>query len=283
MKDVKLWDLENLPDEEVTYLCKPWIPKEGVSIIGGAGGMGKSWLALDLSLALTLGEPWLGYPTRQSKVLYLDEDGPEVRALARYKRLTKGRGVEVNDPRLVENFIFAPCQDLKIDIDIKLARIVVTISYHKPDLVIFDALVAFHSLPENESHNASRLMRGILGTLAREAKASILVLHHHNKPDSRYPQKATSKLRGSTELINSVNCIYEVENNQISTIRNQLEENKNWGPPTRFVIRETIPGGSIIEPIDLVKLKKGGMTYRELEKASGVSKSALQRELKSFV
>lgn len=57
-------------------------------LLGGSPKVGKSWLALQLSLAVCGGKPFLGRRTRQTEVLYLAlEDGPQ-RLHARALRLT---------------------------------------------------------------------------------------------------------------------------------------------------------------------------------------------------
>lgn len=59
----------------------PWAVKDllapGLYFLGGSPKVGKSWLALQLCLAVCRGEPFLGFHTRKSEVLYLAlEDGP---------------------------------------------------------------------------------------------------------------------------------------------------------------------------------------------------------------
>ena len=50
----------------------------GLYILGGAPKVGKSWMALQLCLAVYGGTAFLGRTTRKSEVLYLSlEDGPQ--------------------------------------------------------------------------------------------------------------------------------------------------------------------------------------------------------------
>src|ERR1700690_2738347 len=44
---------------------------EGLSFLAGAPKLGKSWLALQLAIAVALGEEWLGKKCDRGEVLYL--------------------------------------------------------------------------------------------------------------------------------------------------------------------------------------------------------------------
>ena len=62
----KLMDLEFMPQE---FVVRGLLPK-GLSILGGAPKIGKSWLMLDLALRVAKGEPMWGMETKQGTVLY---------------------------------------------------------------------------------------------------------------------------------------------------------------------------------------------------------------------
>ena len=71
----------------------PWVVEDllapGLYFLGGSPKVGKSWLALQLCLAVCRGEPFLGFETRRNEVLYISlEDGPR-RLHIRALRLTE--------------------------------------------------------------------------------------------------------------------------------------------------------------------------------------------------
>ena len=64
---------EQLP--ELCYLVEGFLP-QGLVLLASPPKYGKSWLALQLCLAVSRGEPFLGMPTKQATCLYLAlEDG----------------------------------------------------------------------------------------------------------------------------------------------------------------------------------------------------------------
>ena len=63
------------PLPELYYLVEDFLP-QGLVLLASPPKYGKSWLALQLCLAVSRGEPFLGMPTRQATCLYLAlEDG----------------------------------------------------------------------------------------------------------------------------------------------------------------------------------------------------------------
>jgi replicative DNA helicase len=64
------------PSDDIGWIVQGLIPARGITIIAGEAGAGKTWLALDLARALTLGGNFLGRRTRLAQVLYLDKENP---------------------------------------------------------------------------------------------------------------------------------------------------------------------------------------------------------------
>ena len=79
-KELKTYTMQELYDqplEPVEYLVDGLLAP-GLYILGGSPKVGKSWMALQLCLAVCGGTTFLGRKTEQSEVLYLAlEDGPQ--------------------------------------------------------------------------------------------------------------------------------------------------------------------------------------------------------------
>jgi hypothetical protein len=66
-------ELENLPSPE--WLVKELVVDDGLTVIFGDPGAGKSFVALDMALRLSLGMDWHGTETKQVGVLYIAGEG----------------------------------------------------------------------------------------------------------------------------------------------------------------------------------------------------------------
>ena len=88
LKTYTLQELYAHPMEPICWLVEGLLAP-GLYFLGGSPKVGKSWLALQLCLAVCRGAPFLGFRTRKSEVLYLAlEDGPR-RLHARALHLTE--------------------------------------------------------------------------------------------------------------------------------------------------------------------------------------------------
>lgn len=89
--ELKAYTLQELyahPMEPICWLVEGLLAP-GLYFLGGSPKVGKSWLALQLCLAVCRGKSFLGFRTRKSEVLYLAlEDGPR-RLHARDLHLTE--------------------------------------------------------------------------------------------------------------------------------------------------------------------------------------------------
>ena len=68
--------------------CVDTLLPHGLSILGGAPKVGKSWLVLDLCVHVAKGEPIWNLPTQQSAVLYLCLEDSEKRVQQRLLTIT---------------------------------------------------------------------------------------------------------------------------------------------------------------------------------------------------
>lgn len=74
---------------DVPDLVDGLVADEDVTLLGGHGGSGKSFLALQIACAVALGEPVLGHTTRQSRVLFYSAEDGRKRLTRRMRNLTE--------------------------------------------------------------------------------------------------------------------------------------------------------------------------------------------------
>jgi RecA/RadA recombinase len=60
----------------LSWLVKGVLPAGGVSMVYGASGSGKTFVSLDMAMAIARGEPWRGLKTKQGLVVYVVAESP---------------------------------------------------------------------------------------------------------------------------------------------------------------------------------------------------------------
>jgi AAA domain len=169
--------------------------EEAVGLVGGEPKCCKSFLALDLAVAVASGTPCLRHfpVSRPGRVLlYAAED-----ALHIVRRRLEGicAAADVSLQELDVHVITAPT--VRLDVPADRARLEQTVEQLKPRLLVLDPFVRLHRIDENASGEVAPLL-AYLRELQRRHSLAVLVVHHAKKGAGRI--RAGQALRGSSEF-----------------------------------------------------------------------------------
>jgi RecA-family ATPase len=188
------WRLADCPEQQRWLVDGLW-SEEAVGIIGGEPKCCKSFLALDLAVAVAAGVPCLRRfaVSRPGRVLlYPAED-----ALHIVRRRLEGICAAVGTAlaELDVQVITAP--SLRLDLEADRARLEETVATLKPRFLILDPFVRLHRIDENVSGDVAPLL-AFLRELQRRHAVAIAVVHHARKGAGTL--RAGQALRGSSEF-----------------------------------------------------------------------------------
>jgi hypothetical protein len=187
-------DLDPRPPERRWLIEDLW-GDEAVGIVGGEPKCCKSFLALDMAVAVASGAPCLRRFTtlRTGRVLlYAAEDALGV-VRRRLDGICAAAGVEL--AALDLDVITAPT--LRIDTLDDQRRLADTVDALGPTLLILDPFVRLHRVDENVCSEVAPLL-AYLRDLQRRFAVAIVVVHHARKGASH--ARAGQALRGSSEF-----------------------------------------------------------------------------------
>lgn len=184
------------PDQpEPAWLIRSLWGAEAVGFIGGTPKSCKTWLALEMAVAVASGRPCLGrfeVVDRGPVVLYAAEDSA---AAIRQRVLDITRARKLDIDRLAVGLITEP--SLSLDRLEHQTRLLQTVRKTNPKLLILDPLVRLHHGDENSASDTSALL-AFFRHLQRSTHTAIAVVHHVRKSGSTtQPGQA---LRGSGDL-----------------------------------------------------------------------------------
>ena len=181
--------------EEQRWLVDGLWSEEAVGIIGGEPKCCKSFLALDLAVAIAAGTPCLRRFAVQRPgrvLLYAAEDALHI-VRRRLDGICAAAGRDLAD--LDVQVITA--QSLRLDHEADRASLEETIARLKPRLLVLDPFVRLHQIDENISGEVAPLLAYLRDLQRRHATAVILV-HHARKGAGNI--RAGQALRGSSEF-----------------------------------------------------------------------------------
>jgi len=181
--------------EEQRWLVADLWSEQAVGIIGGEPKCCKSFLALDLAVAVAAGTPCLRRfaVARPGRVLlYPAEDALHV-VRSRLEGICAAAGTALAE--LDVQVITAP--SLRLDLDADRARLEETVATLRPKFLILDPFVRLHRIDENVSGDVAPLL-AFLRELQRRHAVAIAVVHHARKGAGTV--RAGQALRGSSEF-----------------------------------------------------------------------------------
>ena len=188
------WRLVARPEESRWLVTGLWA-EQAVGIVGGEPKCCKSFLALELAVAVASGAPCLRHftvPQPGRVLLYAAEDALHV-VRRRLEGICAAAGCRLID--LDVQVITAPT--LRLDLQENRAALERTVAHLAPRLLILDPFVRLHRIDENASGEVAPLL-AYLRELQRQHALAVLLVHHARK--SAAGMRAGQALRGSSEF-----------------------------------------------------------------------------------
>lgn len=156
---------------------------ETVNIIA-ASKVGKSWLSMDLAMAVATGKPWLGFLTEPGKVLLIDNELHPETLSSRLGSVSWARRYDT--AKLNANL---HVQSMRGD-NVSLIALAAALDEIEPGdfkMIILDAFYRF--LPEGTSENDNGQMMALYNLLdqaARRLGCVFIIIHHASKGEQAH-------------------------------------------------------------------------------------------------
>ncbi len=178
-----------------TWLIEGLWGEGAVGILGGEPKCCKSFLSLELAVAVASGTACLGrfaVKTPGTVLLYAAEDSPQI-VRSRLDGIAAVRGVDLKNISIQ----VITAEKLRLDLSADVSALDTTVAAIAPKLLILDPFVRLHRIDENSSADVSMILEN-LRHMQRRYKTSILIVHHAKKNGGS--SRAGQALRGSSEF-----------------------------------------------------------------------------------
>ena len=183
------------PDPETSSWLVDALWRAGaVGVIGGAPKCCKSWLALEIAVAVASARPCLGryaVPSPGPALVFAAEDAP-MQVRERVENLCRARGTSFTGLDL--GLIVEP--SLRIDRAEDILRLRTTLAQRRPRLLVLDPYVRLQRADENNATEVSSIL-ATLRDISRSFAVAILLVHHARKSPADHSGQA---LRGSSDF-----------------------------------------------------------------------------------
>lgn len=240
-----------------------------VGALVAQGGAGKSWIALELAVAVAGGPDLLGMGiAARGPVLYLPAEDPHLALEHRFHAVAPQLDAEARQT-LSEHLEVIPLMGRSVDLLVPAWVEVVARLGDGRRLIVLDTLRRFHTGDENSGSDMARLL-GVLEQICERTGASILFLHHSSKGaalNGGSDQQQAS--RGSSVLVDNIRGgqfnvsgmteaearTYEIEDRRSYVRLSQAKA--NFGPPMADRWLQRTDGGLLL-PARIERGSHGG-------------------------
>jgi hypothetical protein len=187
----ELADIPNLQTLEIPpidYLVPGLISRKTITLWTGADGTAKTFLALNMAIAVARGGQFLGRRCQQSPVLYLDYENPSFAARDRLDLMSGGElipGLHIWGTWLAQ-------QPPPIG-----SELLLTIAKESQPLIFVDPFRYAHTAEENDSTEMMGIMQQLRFCAA--AGGAVVILHHPAKTEGS-TGRGSSCIKGAADV-----------------------------------------------------------------------------------
>jgi hypothetical protein len=180
------------PQPPIDYIIVDLITNSSLNVFYGEAGSKKTYSAISMAIAVANGKDWLGFATKKSPVLIIDEESGEKRLSRRLNEVMRGAGCEATG-----KLFYISLAGFKLDKKEDVKTIESEINRTESKLVIFDALADIMDGDENSKKDVQPVMNA-LRKIADNTDSAIILIHHSNKSGG---YRGSSAIKASSDLM----------------------------------------------------------------------------------
>ena len=249
-------DLMEQDFEPMEYVVKGLLPK-GLSILSGAPKVGKSWLALDLCLHVSKGEPFWGMEVTQGTVWYLSLEDTNESAQRRLSCLA------ADD---LDNIHFTTKDHEPGTMTNGLPNTIDKFMRKHPDtkLIVIDTMQVAKGTSKDPNYSGDYIDTIAFKDIADKHKVAMLLIHHLRKQGDPNP---FNRVSGSTGTTGAADSLFVLDKPEHSGTRAKLN----------------CTGRAIAERELILRFDRNGLTWEKVGDSADQDAPQLPPEMNAFV
>lgn len=161
-------------------------------LISGSSKAGKSFLLMELCIAIAEGKPWLGFPCRKGRVLYVNLEIDPASAINRFLKIYGALGVPMENSK---DIVVWNLRGHAVPLDQLVPKLVRRVRDRHFDAIVIDPI---YKVITGDENNASEMgaFCNQFDKICTETGCSTIYCHHHSK-GAQGTKKAMDRASGS--------------------------------------------------------------------------------------
>ena len=172
-----LMDVQDNPPPLPKPLIKGVLRKGHKMLIAGSSKAGKSFLLMELAIAIAEGRPWLGMTCEKGRVLYVNLEIDPASAIHRFLRIYRCRMWPLNH---TDDIVIWNLRGHAVPLDELVPKLIRRIRNDHFDAIIIDPIYKVIMGDENNASDMGRFANQF-DKICNETGCSVIYCHHHSK------------------------------------------------------------------------------------------------------
>ena len=161
-------------------------------IISGSSKAGKSFLLMELCVAIAEGTPWLGFPCRKGRVLYVNLEIDPASCINRFLKIYEAVGIPM---KASENIIIWNLRGHAVPLDQLVPKLIRRVRDQHLEAIVIDPIYKVITGDENNASEMGQFCNQF-DKICAETGCSTIYCHHHSK-GAQGSKKAMDRASGS--------------------------------------------------------------------------------------
>lgn len=177
-----------LPEELITGILR----RGHKMLISGSSKAGKSFLLMELCIAIAEGRPWLGFPCKKGKVLYVNLEINPASAINRFLKIYEALGLPIKN---ADSIVVWNLRGHAVSLDQLVPKLIRRVRDQHFDAIVIDPI---YKVITGDENNASEMgaFCNQFDKICTETGCSTIYCHHHSK-GAQGMKKAMDRASGS--------------------------------------------------------------------------------------
>lgn len=146
-------------------------------LISGSSKAGKSFLLMELCIAIAEGWKWLGFPCKKGRVLYINLEIDKASCIGRFMEIYKAMGTEAKHE---DDIIIWNLRGYAAPLDELIPKLLARVNGQHFDAIIVDPIYKVLTGDENSASEMA-LFCNQFDRICAETGSAVIYVHHHSK------------------------------------------------------------------------------------------------------
>ena len=210
-------------------------------LISGSSKAGKSFLLMELCIAIAEGRPWLGFACRKGRVLYVNLEIDPASAVNRFFKIYEALGIK---PLNADSIVLWNLRGHAVPLDQLVPKLIRRVRDQRFDAIIIDPI---YKVITGDENNASEMgaFCNQFDKICTETGCSTIYCHHHSK-GSQGMKRAMDRASGSGVFARDPDAQLDMIQLELS---NDIKNNVRDGNATAWRLESSLREFPNIQPV----------------------------------